>query len=138
MLVLTLLLTPIPTLTFSLALAYRPKLNPNPTLTRAFNIPVHDPDKIATRAQHVFQELGLSGFIYYLREGVVLSLEGHAMQLTNVSQPGAQHKRRLLLERLPRLRREMQLAAERLEQDGELTRCDFGRTLCLPNFALIT
>ena len=71
---------------------------------------MHDPEKIATRAQHVFQELGLSGFIYYLREGVVHSLEGHAMQLNDVNQPGAQHKRRLLLERLPRLRREMQLA----------------------------
>jgi hypothetical protein len=85
---------------------------------------VHDPEKIAKRAQHVFQELGMSSFVYYLREGVVLSLEGHATQLSNISQPGAQHRRLLLLERLPRLRREMKLAAERLEKDGELTRCD--------------
>ena len=94
------------------------------TLTRAFNIPVHDPEKISERAQHVFLELGMACFIYYLREGVVKSLEGHAMQLKDLNHAGAQYKQRLLIERLPRLRREMQLAAERLEEDGELTRCD--------------
>jgi hypothetical protein len=103
-------------------------------LEQEFAIP--DRKKVNSRAEHVLLELGMTGFIFYLREAILPQLEAHYQNLATLhTDPVKQQKARELAERVPQLHAFFVQSAERLTNEGALTRC--GSQLFPPRHALL-
>ena len=91
-------------------------------LEQEFAIP--DRKKVNSRAEHVLLELGMTGFVFYLREAILPQLEAHYQNLANLlTDPVKQQNAREMAERVPQLHALFVQCAERLTNDGTLTRC---------------
>lgn len=85
-------------------------------------VPLKETKKVIQRGAHVFSELGLAAFIYYLRECVAPQIQMHLETLAEVLPAGYRvGPARSAAESIPRLRQEMRDAAQRLANDGTLT-----------------
>eukprot|EP00927_Polykrikos_kofoidii_P015842 TRINITY_DN17096_c0_g2_i1.p1 TRINITY_DN17096_c0_g2~~TRINITY_DN17096_c0_g2_i1.p1 ORF type:complete len:1092 (+),score=207.80 TRINITY_DN17096_c0_g2_i1:83-3358(+) len=89
-------------------------------------VPLKETKSVIRRGVTVFSELGLAGFIYYLRECVVPQVQCHIEKMNEVCGGGQQSTRSAAAaQNLPKLRQTMRDAADRLSSDGALTSFPF-------------
>eukprot|EP00929_Paragymnodinium_shiwhaense_P065753 TRINITY_DN32946_c1_g1_i4.p1 TRINITY_DN32946_c1_g1~~TRINITY_DN32946_c1_g1_i4.p1 ORF type:complete len:1025 (-),score=291.04 TRINITY_DN32946_c1_g1_i4:393-3467(-) len=81
-------------------------------------VPLKDKHNPVRRGVHVFSELGMSAFIYFLRECVAPQVQTHLETLVDVT-PGVRAQQSLA--KIPQLRQQLRDTAEALAKDGQLT-----------------
>lgn len=91
-------------------------------LAEQSGIHIKESKSVIRRGVHVFTELGMRSFIYFLRECVAPQIKRHLEQRIEVLPHGPQRDgARRAIENIPRLRQAMHVAAEQLAADGSLT-----------------
>eukprot|EP00930_Biecheleria_cincta_P023734 TRINITY_DN17092_c0_g1_i2.p1 TRINITY_DN17092_c0_g1~~TRINITY_DN17092_c0_g1_i2.p1 ORF type:complete len:747 (-),score=120.10 TRINITY_DN17092_c0_g1_i2:302-2542(-) len=89
-------------------------------LAEQCGVMIKDAKDVIRRGAHVFSELGMAAFIYFLRECVVPQVHARIQQRAEVL-PSAPRR----MPCLSRLRDSMRTAADQLSQDGSLTSFPF-------------
>ncbi|CAE8647280.1 unnamed protein product [Polarella glacialis] len=84
-------------------------------------IPMKETGKLLTRGGHVFEELGLAAFLYFVRESVAPQVEVHIQTLLEVLPSAKRAQLKDLQANLPRLRQVLRDSAEQLANEGALT-----------------
>eukprot|EP00928_Gymnodinium_smaydae_P081824 TRINITY_DN65274_c0_g1_i1.p1 TRINITY_DN65274_c0_g1~~TRINITY_DN65274_c0_g1_i1.p1 ORF type:complete len:694 (+),score=86.69 TRINITY_DN65274_c0_g1_i1:171-2084(+) len=91
-------------------------------LVQECGVPLKEASAIVRRGTHVFGELGLAAFIYYLRECVAPQLQAHLERLSELNPSGRPSGIKLGVEKTAQLRQVMKDAADRLANSGDLTK----------------
>ena len=99
---------------------------------------VHDAGKVASHAMHVLEQVGMSGFTFYLSESVAYQLQAHAEEMAfREGDPACQRKAKELSATLPAIREACRSKAHALSRTGELTMAPFISGKCLRLLNLI-